>query len=724
MKWCILFFLFVNLISSHLAYASFVSKVGGVPGFVHSLQIGEMVFYPPFTFILTYLRHKGAYPTLLSSGFLIFFIGFIVSILGPGIYRYATRDKSLDLTSSGTAHWASEADLKRKHLLSDPNKPEDGVIVGAWDSGLNYEFRYKMAGVISKFPLFLNSLERKISFPLVFLLNHLPFTRKYRWKAHEGSGRAWDIRKVLKFIPGKRWYIVDNEKTHILMCAPSRSGKGIGVVIPTCINWQGSMVCADPKGENLDTTGAYLEKVLHHKVIKFDPAEAGNFYRWNTLNEVRWGTPNEGRDVSNIVQVLVGQGEGNDAHWIENGKDLIIGCITHLKYKDCVYNTVHDLHPGDKEYRETSMYDVYQFMAAGMTASDDEEDEENPNAPTGFRKVLRDEIVDSPDKVDKNGNVVKKGHKAVQHFPDTGVVFEVPNPYGTSSDAFLKLRITPENADKVTHFTPEARLTPHLHPVVVAKFNSFIGKPPNEAGSVLSTAVTSLMIFSEKTIIDNTSKSDFYLHDIRNSDRPVDLFLVTPPSDLARVGKIFRLIIELMVVSSTQKLNGDKYKCLLLIDEFPAFGKMENLLAELGYIAGYGLKALMIIQGLEQLKKIYKNLDLLTNCQTQVYFGPNDNDTRKHLSELLGSKTIMVKQRHADAGIFGKVDYTYVEKDRPLLRPDETSTFLANKSAMQIEGLLVLSPKNKFYEMPDMISKIDQGHALDPFQKVGLIDRD
>ena len=84
----------------------------------------------------------------------------------------------------------------------------------------------------------------------------------------------------------------------------------------------------------------------------------------------------------------------------------------------------------------------------------------------------------------------------------------------------------------------------------------------------------------------------------------------------------------------------------------------------------------------------------------------------------------MVKQRHADAGIFGKVDYTYVEKDRPLLRPDETSTFLANKSAMQIEGLLVLSPKNKFYEMPDMISKIDQGHALDPFQKVGLIDRD
>lgn len=715
-----IYFFLVNLISSDIAYSLLISKAGGIPSFVPHLSIGSGLvnFYFPFGYILTYLKHKSTYPTLLAPGFLVVFVGFLISVLGPAIVSYMRRDKSLGLTSAGTAHWAVERELKEKHLLADPDKPKDGVIVGAWDSLLPYDFRFKMAQKISKIPCIFGSFEKGIC----GLLNHLPFTGKGKWVAQGFA--PWDVGKVLKKIPGKRYYIVDNEKTHILMCAPSRSGKGIGVVIPTCLNWQGSMVCADPKGENLDTTGAYLEKVLHHKVIKFDPAEAGNFYRWNPLNEVRWGTANEGRDVSNIVQVLVGQGEGNDAHWIENGKDLIIGCITHLKYKDCVYNTVHDLHPGDKEYRETSMYDVYQFMAAGMTASDDEEDEENPNAPTGFRKVLRDEIVDSPDKVDKNGNVVKKGHKAVQHFPDNGVVFEVPNPYGTSSDAFLKIRITPENADKVTHFTPEARLTPHLHPVVVAKFNSFIGKPPNEAGSVLSTAVTSLMIFSEKTIIDNTSKSDFYLHDIRNSDRPVDLFLVTPPSDLARVGKIFRLIIELMVVSSTQKLNGDKYKCLLLIDEFPAFGKMENLLAELGYIAGYGLKALMIIQGLEQLKKIYKNLDLLTNCQTQVYFGPNDNDTRKHLSELLGSKTIMVKQRHADAGIFGKVDYTYVEKDRPLLRPDETSTFLANKSAMQIEGLLVLSPKNKFYEMPDMISKIDQGHALDPFQKVGLIDRD
>lgn len=692
MRLVIFSFIVINLLASQFAYTSFVNHVGGIPSFIHCIFIGMYPVYPPFTFMITYMKYKDLYPTLLSQGFLICFVGFVFSLLLPAVIKQFSAGSISSLSSGGTAKWATETDLKKKNLLSDPNKPKDGVIVGAWDTGVSYDTRFKIAKAISKIPTLVKC-------------------------------KAWNTGKILRFIPGKRWYIVDNEKTHILMCAPSRSGKGIGVVIPTCLNWQGSMICADPKGENLDTTGSYLEKVLHHKVIKFDPAESGNFYRWNPLNEVRWGTANEGRDVSNIVQVLVGQGEGSDAHWIENGKDLIIGCITHLRYKNAVYNTKNDFHPGDAGYRETSMYDVYQFMAAGMTAGNDEEEDDNPNAPTGFRKVLRDEIVDRPEKRNKDGKVIKNAHKAVEHFPDEGVVFEVPNPYGTSKDAFIRIRITPDKAEEVTHFTPEARLTPHLHPVVLAKFNSFISKPPNEAGSVLSTAVTSLMIFSEKTIIDNTCCSDFYLRDIRNSDRPVDLFLVTPPSDLARVGKIFRLIIELIIVSSTQKLGADKYKCLLLIDEFPAFGKMENLLAELGYIAGYGLKALMIIQGLEQLKKTYKNLDLLTNCQTQVYFAPNDNDTRKHLSEMLGSKTILIKQRHVNGGFFGRSDYTYVEKDRPLLRPDETSTFLSDKSAMQIEGLLVLSPKNKFFQMPDLMNKIDTGHALDPKGQAGLISK-
>lgn len=664
-------FFVINYVFCYYAFMSVAKTVG----LKDSIQA-----FIPYYFLILYLRFRDIAPSIFDPAMNICFAGLVVSIFTILFFKKIAEDPEKNLTSRGTAGWASVDQIRKKKLLSPVNKPKDGVIVGAWDHRWNYEKRLKVAEFLAKI-----------------------------------SGiNKWTI---LKFIPGSRNYIVDNEKTHILMCAPSRSGKGIGVVIPTCLNWQESMVVADPKGENIDTCGAYLEKVLGHKVIKFDPAESGNFYRWNPLNEIRWATENEGRDISALVHSLVGSAEGSEAHWLENAKDLIIGVITHLKYKDTVYNTVHDYHPGDDNFKETSMYSVYQFLSAGMTAdTEDDEEQEDPSAPTGFRKVLKEELFGNPGNADK-GIPPKAG---VKHFPNEGVVFEVPNPYGTSEDAFIKIRITPEKAPSVTHFSMEALKTPNLHPVVVAKFNSFIGKPANEAGSVLSTAITALMIFSEKTIIDNTITSDFYLRDVRNSNVPVDLFLVTPPSDLQRVGKLFRLIVELMVVKSTQKLTGDKYRCLFLIDEFPAFGKMDTLVRELGYIAGYGLKTLIIIQGLEQIDNIYKSQELLTNCQTQIFFGPNDNKTREYVSKTLGKKTILLKQRSSAAGIFSKRNYTYLEQERALLLPDETSSALWDKSAMLIEGLRILSPKNKFFLMQDMMKKINDGHALDPKHQVGL----
>ena len=137
---------------------------------------------------------------------------------------------------------------------------------------------------------------------------------------------------------------------------------------------------------------------------------------------------------------------------------------------------------------------------------------------------------------------------------------------------------------------------------------------------MVSTAVTALQMFSEKIVIENTCTSDFLLADLMQSEKPTDLFLVVPPSDLARAGNLFRLIIELLVIRNTEVLGQNKHKCLLLIDEFPAFGKMDSLVRQLGYIAGYGFKALLIFQGLEQIKNIYKNnFEMLVNRQLRYF---------------------------------------------------------------------------------------------------------
>lgn len=670
-------FLAINFAAQIAASWSFASKIGFDPRYLPDIA-GTVVYYP-FEFLYLLAKYNDQAPFLLKTGKIIAGGGFLASILFVLILLFW---KKKQLTSSGSARWATADEIREKGLLSPVDPVKDGVIVGAWDTGMDYEKRLAVAEWLGK-------LFHKDKF------------------------------SILSHIPGKREYIVDNAPTHILMCAPSRSGKGIGVVIPTFASWQGSMVVADPKRENLNETGAYRKYVMGHNVIEFAPADGRPTSRWNPLNEIRWGSANEGRDVSNLVSILVGEGSGgNDQYWLDNAKDLITGVVTHLKYVHCVENTKKDLHPGDEGYRETSMYDVYQFLAAGMKADEDDGDKKDDgNKPTGFRKTLSDALYEE---AEEGGRKVKKAREGV-HIPKSGVVFDLPNPVGTSADSFILRRIDQDNETEVTHFTEEALKTPGLHPVVVTKFNSFISKSPNEAGSVLSSAITALMIFSEKTIIDNTITSDFYLRDIRNSEAPTDLYLVTPPSDLKRVGKLFRLIIEFTVIKSTETLGGDRHRCLLLIDEFPAFGKMDTLVRELGYIAGYGLKTLIIIQGLEQLTEIYKSKELLTNCQTQVYFGPNDEQTRKYVSTALGNKTILVKQKSSAEGLFAKSNYTWVEKQRALLLPDETSSVLSNKSAMLLEGLRILSPKNKFFLMKDMLVRFkDSQKKYDRYHRIGL----
>ena len=668
-KWFYLIvFAAINLVMNQTAMMTFAEASHFNP-LITGRAIAELsdgyYLFPPFAFVSAFAEFRDVTPALLKTPLTIAVGGLIGSVLLCVLLK-ASGKKNKVTDSSGSARWATFPELKKKKLIASRVGEKEGTIIGCWDVGAPYEERLALA---KKFAGMLIALPK--------LMAVIPGLKKL--SGLDQVELAW---KLLRFIPGKRYYIVDNEKTHLLVCAPSRSGKGIGAVIPTLLNWRDSCVVADPKRENLDITGGFREKVLHHKVVEFAPTDQRKTYRFNLVNEIRWGTAQEGRDVANVVDIIVGKGSGNDAHWIQNAKSLIIGVLTHLKYKHSIENLANEKRPGQKGYRETNMYDVYEFLSDLKEASDE-------SGMNGISRKIQDEM------------------DGVSHFP---TVMWVPNE--TSRMPWLNIYIDSRKAHEITHWTPEAEESPNVHPVVASSFGTFLSKAPNEASGVVSTAVTALQIFSEKIIVDNTCTSDFFLTDLRNLDEPMDLFLVVPPSDLQRVGPLFRLIVEMTVIKSTETLNGWKHRCLLLIDEFPAFGKMENLVAELGYIAGYGLKTMIIVQGLEQIKERYKSMELLTNCQTQVFFGPNDQTTRNYLSELLGSRTIIVKSVAHDGGFLSKKNITESEKDRRLLTPDETSTKLANSSAMVIEGLNVFSPKNKYFLMEDFQKCIREGKAL------------
>lgn len=639
--------------------------------------------YAPFTFLYVFLRYKKDIPNLIQAGNSWMLAGFVISILV--ILALKKLSETKELTSSGTAKWAKQSDIENKKLLVSPKKLNGGVICGTWYSGVNYEDLFNFSQSLIVF------FKR-----LVHIFKYMSFSGFDKEKVSRSISSSTLDRWVNIFSNltlSSRKYIVDPQSnpTHSILIAPSRAGKGIGIIIPTLLTWKGSCIVSDLKEENLQMSGAYRKYVMGHKVISFAPTDTRPTYRFNPVNEIRWGTPNEGKDVENLLDIIVGPPDGKDAHWKTNAKALLVGCLTHLKYKHARYNNSNHLEPTDEGYIETSLYHVREFLTVSL--------DEYTNEPISFNEKLENEIKHP-------------------HFP---AYLFVHNK--TSDLPHLLLEILEKDARKITTFTPEALKTPQMHPIVMQQFGAFLSKPEGEGGSVLSTAITALDIFGEKIIADNTATSDFILGDIRGRKMPTDLFLVVPPSDMGRVGKLFKLIMEFIITRGTENEAKAKklHKCLLLIDEFPAFGKMENFVRQLGYIASYGFKALIVVQGLDQIKTTYNNMEILTNAVTQIFLSPRDKETPEYLSNVLGKQTILLKQKSGKNSIlpWDQDSITWIEKERPLLMASETITQLANESVVIIESLTIRSPKNKWFICPDMINKIEKGKSLNKTGNIG-----
>jgi type IV secretion system protein VirD4 len=138
---------------------------------------------------------------------------------------------------------------------------------------------------------------------------------------------------------GKRKYLRHDGPEHVLAFAPTRSGKGVGLVLPTLLSWPHSVLVHDIKGENYALTSGWRATELGSRILKFDPANPdGSSCRFNPLSEVRLRTEFEIKDIQNIVQILVDPegkaGQGDEAHWIATSSALLLGVVLHVLYNE------------------------------------------------------------------------------------------------------------------------------------------------------------------------------------------------------------------------------------------------------------------------------------------------------------------------------------------------------------------------------------------------------
>ena len=419
----------------------------------------------------------------------------------------------------------------------------------------------------------------------------------------------------------ERDYLRHDGPEHVLCFAPTRSGKGVGLVVPTLLTWPGSCIVHDIKGENWTLTAGFRAK--HGRVLLFDPTNARSS-AYNPLLEVRQGEW-EVRDVQNIADILVDPEGSLDRrnHWEKTSHSLLVGAILHVLYAE----------------PDKTLAGVASFLS-------------DPKRPVeATLRAMMDTL----------------------HLGEAGV-----------------------------------------HPVIASSARELLNKSENERSGVLSTAMSFLGLYRDPVVARVTARCDWRIADLVGSRKPVSLYLVVPPSDINRTKPLIRLILNQIGRRLTEELHtsGKRHRLLLMLDEFPALGRLDFFESALAFMAGYGLKSFLIAQSLNQIEKAYgANNSVLDNCHVRVAFATNDERTAKRISDALGTATELRDSTnyagHRLAPWLGHLMVSRQETARPLLTPGEVMQLPPSDEIVMVAGTPpIRATKARYFEDARFMERI------------------
>lgn len=237
-------------------------------------------FYPPWKIIQWFMAWNSSHPDLLMSAGGIGTMVAAAGLLAMAITKVVTSNSSkANQYLHGSARWADKKDIQEAGLL--PRKRSIVEVVKGSD---------------------------KPTSTGVYVGGWTDKSGEFHYLRHSGP-------------------------EHVLCYAPTRSGKGVGLVVPTLLSWGASAVVTDLKGELWALTAGWRKKHANNKVLRFEPAAANGGVRWNPLDEVRLETEYEVGDVQNLAQLIVDpDGKGLESHWAKTSFALLVGVILHALY--------------------------------------------------------------------------------------------------------------------------------------------------------------------------------------------------------------------------------------------------------------------------------------------------------------------------------------------------------------------------------------------------------
>ena len=405
-----------------------------------------------------------------------------------------------------------------------------------------------------------------------------------------------------------------------MVAAPTRSGKGVGIVIPNLLNWPESAVVLDLKFENYEITSGF-RKEHGQQVFLFNPAPRNyKTHRYNALGYISEDPNHRIDDIQKIANFLIQTPRAADPMWSAEARDLFFGIVLYLL--------------------------------------------DTPGLPVTLGEVLRQ---------------LKTEQETSEYF----------------SEAIAERR-------------------DELAPACIASLSNFANKPPKERSGVKSTLTSALNLWSNPLIDAATSANDFDLRELRK--KRMTVYIGVTPDNLARLAPLINLFVQQLIDLNTQELparldkkgkvlSGNpiyKHRVLLMLDEFAAIGRLEILEKAIGFVAGYGLRLVTIIQSPSQLRAVYGpdvTDTFIDNHHARVVFRPETMSEAEEIAKELGFKTVkqttLTTPRYFGSGSGTK---TASETKRQLMLPQEVKELGDEEEIILASGVRpILGRKIRYY---------------------------
>lgn len=439
--------------------------------------------------------------------------------------------------------------------------------------------------------------------------------------------------EILRF-PGQQF---------VMLAAPTRSGKGVGVVIPNLLSYEGSCVVLDIKQENYELTSGYRQNVLGQKVFLFNPfadeCELGEdglpchdkpsprTFCYNLLSPITGGVFRVG-DILGIANAFWPSG-GKDAFWNDSARNLFLAIVL--------------------------------FLLELRDRREETGDESLPVYPVTMGEVLRQSSGRGTGKPVKKyfASLVKDYEWLSEECKDS-----MANFLSASEDVLSSILST---------FT--APLTIWRNPIVDASTS----ESSFDLADVRKEKITIYVGVKPKFLDDSKVLLNVFFSQL------VNLNTRELPQDNPTVLK---------------------HQCLLLLDEFTSIGKVNVIAKAVSYIAGYNLRLLPIIQSVSQLESVYGKEDartFITNHAMQIIFAPREQKDANEYSEMLGTYTLKNASVSRSREVLGSKgpSESVSDQKRALLMPQELKEIGQWKEVIFLENTKpVLADKIRYFDDP------------------------